>query len=56
VVWVNGIRKGTATLDRAGEAAVSLATSTKTALVVVTYTGDRTFLPWVASPHLLTVR
>ncbi|WP_156043749.1 Ig-like domain repeat protein [Cellulomonas sp. URHE0023] len=56
VVWVNGMRKGTATLDAAGEAVVHLATSTRTALVAVTYSGDRTFLPWLASPHLLTVR
>ena len=33
-----------------------LATSTRTALVVVTYGGDATYLPWIASPRLLIVR
>lgn len=55
-VWVNGMRKGTVALDPSGDAAIPLATSTKTAVVVVTYSGDGTYLPWVASPHLLIVR
>jgi len=56
VVRVNGVIKGTATLDPAGEAVVPLARATTSALVVITYGGDRTFLPWVAPLHLLVVR
>lgn len=55
-VWVNGSRAGSATLDPSGEAVVNLASSTRTALVVVTYRGDETYLPWIASPRLLIVR
>ncbi|WP_196804602.1 Ig-like domain-containing protein [Cellulomonas sp. URHD0024] len=56
VVWVNGVRKGSAILDRFGQADVRLASSTKNSVVVVTYAGDATFVPWAASPHLLIVR
>ena len=56
VVWVNGSREGSATLDASGEAVVALATSTRTSLVVLTYGGDRTYLPWFASPRVLIVR
>ncbi|WP_456786766.1 glycoside hydrolase family 3 N-terminal domain-containing protein [Cellulomonas sp. P5_C5] len=55
-VWVNGARKGSATLDARGTAVVALPKGTRTSLVVVTYTGDRTYLPWIAPPHLLVVR
>ena len=55
-VWVNGSRKRSATLDGRGTAVVTLPKGTKSALVVVTYAGDPTYLPWVAAPHLLVVR
>jgi beta-glucosidase len=55
-VWVNGSRKGSATLDPRGTALVSLPKGTRSALVVVTYAGDGTYLPWVAAPHPLVVR
>ncbi len=55
-VWVNGARKGSATLDGRGAAVVTLPTSTRTSLVVVTYAGDDTYLPWAAVPRLLVVR
>jgi beta-glucosidase len=55
-VWVNGARKGSATLDARGTAVVRLPQGTRTSLVVVTYAGDRTYLPWIATPHLLVVR
>ncbi|KQR11975.1 glycoside hydrolase family 3 N-terminal domain-containing protein [Cellulomonas sp. Leaf334] len=55
-VWVNGLRRGTATLDARGTAVVTLPKGTSTSLVVVTYAGDRTYLPWLAAPHLLVVR
>ena len=55
-VWVNGARKGSATLDARGTAVVTLPKGTTTSLVVVTYAGDRTYLPWIAAPHLLVVR
>ncbi len=55
-VWVNGARKGSATLDASGTAIVTLPTSTRTALVLVTYAGDSTYVPWIGSPHLLVVR
>jgi beta-glucosidase len=35
---------------------VTLPKGTTTSLVVVTYAGDRTYLPWIAAPHLLVVR
>ena len=38
-VWVNGTRKGSATLDPRGTAVVTLPKGTKTSLVVVTYCG-----------------
>lgn len=56
VVWLNGVRRGSAPLDRFGEAVVSLPISTKAALVVVSYAGDATFAPWIARPRLLVVR
>lgn len=55
-VWVNGARKGSATLDSRGTAVVTLPVGTRTSLVLVTYGGDRTYLPWIAAPHLLVVR
>ncbi|WP_162250299.1 glycoside hydrolase family 3 N-terminal domain-containing protein [Cellulomonas sp. Root485] len=55
-VWVNGARRGSATLDARGTAVVTLPKGTTTSLVVVTYAGDRTYLPWIAAPHLLVVR
>ena len=55
-VWVNGMRRGSATLDARGTAVVTLPKSTTTSLVVVSYGGDRTYLPWIAAPHLLVVR
>jgi len=55
-VWVNGSREGSATLDPSGDAVVTLATTTRTSLVVVTYGGDATYLPWLASPRVLIVR
>ncbi|GIG23082.1 hypothetical protein Cch01nite_38060 [Cellulomonas chitinilytica] len=55
-VWVNGARRGTATLDAAGHATVTLPSSTRTSLVVVTYRGDDSYLPWASLPHLLVVR
>ncbi|NUU18862.1 glycoside hydrolase family 3 [Cellulomonas humilata] len=55
-VWVNGSRKGSATLDARGTAVVTLPTSTRTAVVLVTYAGDPTYLPWIGAPHLLVVR
>ncbi len=55
-VWANGTRRGTATLDAAGHATVTLPSSTRTSLVVVTYRGDDSYLPWASLPHLLVVR
>ena len=55
-VWMNGARRGTATLDPAGQATVTLPSSTRTSLVVVTYRGDDSYLPWASLPHLLVVR
>ena len=55
-MWVNGSRKGTATLDARGTAVVTLPIGTRTSLVLVTYGGDPTYLPWIGSPHLLVVR
>ena len=55
-VWVNGSRKGSATLDGRGTAVVTLPKGITSALVVVTWAGDPTYLPWIAAPHLLVVR
>ncbi|MBO3100774.1 glycoside hydrolase family 3 N-terminal domain-containing protein [Cellulomonas fengjieae] len=55
-VWVNGSRRGSATLDARGSAEVTLPAGTRTSLVLVTYAGDRTYLPWIGAPRLLVVR
>ncbi|WP_426594281.1 Ig-like domain-containing protein [Cellulomonas sp. McL0617] len=55
-VWVNGLRKTTVALNSSGSVVVHLAIATRTALVVVTYSGDGTYLPWAAAPRALVVR
>ena len=55
-VWVNGVRKATAALDPRGAAVVTLPKGTRASLVIVTFAGDPTYLPWIATPRLLVVR
>jgi beta-glucosidase len=55
-VWVNGSRKGSATLDARGTAVVTLPAGTRTSLVLVTYGGDASYLPWIGTPRILVVR
>lgn len=54
-VWVNGAKKGSATLGTDGRASVTLPRSTRTSIVVVTYGGDGTFAPSISFPALLIV-
>ncbi|WP_456825420.1 hypothetical protein [Cellulomonas sp. P5_E12] len=55
-VWVNGVRKGSGTLDARGTAVVTLPVGTTTSLVVVTCGGDASYVPWIGAPRLLVVR